>query len=47
MSLLKTSDAESVTFVYTDDVDQRWDEVQGTIDRTLAATVAAFASGLT
>ena len=46
-SLLKTSDTESVTFVYTDDVDQRWDEVQGTIDRTLAATVAAFASGLT
>jgi prophage maintenance system killer protein len=47
LPLLKTSDAESVTFVYTDDVDQRWDDVRGTIDRTLAATVAAFASGLT
>ncbi|MDQ1286511.1 MAG: hypothetical protein QG622_76, partial [Actinomycetota bacterium] len=45
--LLKTSDAESVTFVHTDDVHQRWDEVRGTIDRTLAATVSAFASGLT
>jgi hypothetical protein len=44
--LLSDAGAESVTFVHSDDVEQRWSEVEGTLERTLAASVDAFASGL-
>ena len=45
-TLLRASDAESATFVVTDDVEARWPEVADIIDRTLAATIARFAEGL-
>jgi len=44
--LLAESGTESVTFVHSDDVDQRWDEVEATMERTLAAAVDGFAFGL-
>lgn len=45
-TLLPPSQLESVTFVHTDDLDERWSEVAAIVDRTLAAAIAAFAEGL-
>ncbi|MGL5817658.1 MAG: Fic family protein [Phycicoccus sp.] len=44
--LLKESQGESVTLVHSDELDARWDEVHGVVDRTLAASIAEFAEGL-
>jgi Fic family protein len=44
--LLDITDAETATFVYTDNPEDRWEEVAGLLDRTLAAAVAEFAQGL-
>jgi prophage maintenance system killer protein len=45
-TLLPPAQAESVTFVYTDVIDERWPEVEAAVDRTLAAAIAAFAERL-
>lgn len=44
--LLRSTPADSVTLVFSDDPEQRWDEVRELIDHTLAATVAHFAQQL-
>lgn len=44
--LLRPTEAESATVVYTDTIEDRWPEICGLIDRTLAAAVAHFAEGL-
>ncbi|MGL5863946.1 MAG: hypothetical protein ACRCY9_22110, partial [Phycicoccus sp.] len=44
--LLKGSQGESVTLVHSDELGARWNEVNGVIDRTLAASIAEFAEGL-
>lgn len=46
LTLLPPAHVESVTFVYTDTVDERWAEVTEVVDRSLAAAIAAFAEGL-
>jgi Fic family protein len=46
VNLLPSSQSESVTFVYTDAIEDRWHEVATVVDRTLAAAIAAFAEGL-
>lgn len=45
-TLLKGSEAETATFVSSDDVDSRWAEVADIMDRTLAATISRFIEGL-
>lgn len=44
--LIRPQEAESLTLVYTDDAGERWPELHGILDRTLAAAIAGFASGL-
>lgn len=44
--LLKSSPNDSVTLVFGDDPDSRWDELRALIDTTMAAAVAKFAQGL-
>ncbi len=44
--LLKLTPADSATIVYSDDLDSRWQEVCSLIDKTLGATIAAFAERL-
>ena len=46
LSLLETTEAESVTFVHTEDISVRQEEVRELLDRTLAAAVAHFAERL-
>lgn len=46
ISLLPEEFGESVTLVGSNTVDERWDEIQELLERTLAATVATFGSGL-
>jgi Fic family protein len=43
---LRTTEAESATFIYDDDPAVRWPEVCGLLDRTVAAAIASFAEGL-
>lgn len=44
--LLRSSPNDSVTLVFSDDPDARWDEVRALVDTTMAAAVAKFAQGL-
>lgn len=44
--LFTSRSGDSVTLVQSDDIAQRWDEVQAFIDRTLAASVADFGKAL-
>lgn len=44
--LLDVTDAETATLVYTDSVEDRWEEVCSLVDRTLAAAVSEFAQAL-
>ena len=44
--LLHPDPDDSVTLVYSDDAAARWPEVVELVDRTLAAAIAAFSSGL-
>lgn len=46
LTLLPPAQVKSVTFVYTDTLDERWAEVTEVVDRTLAAAIAAFAESL-
>jgi len=44
--LLNPDPDDSVTLVYTDSIDARWQEISAVVDRTLAAAIASFSSGL-
>lgn len=44
--LLRSTPNDSVTLVYSDDPDQRWNEIKELVDRTLAAAVDRFAQQL-
>jgi hypothetical protein len=44
--LLRSTPADSVTLVFSDNPDERWGEVCELIDHTLAAAVAKFAQQL-
>lgn len=44
--ILRSGPNDSVTLVFSDDADSRWDEVRSLIDTTMAAAVAGFAQGL-
>lgn len=44
--LLELQPTDSVTLVYTHELDTRWDEVSQFVDQTLAAAVSKFARGL-
>lgn len=41
--LLRSTPNDSVTLVFSDEPDARWEEIATLIDRTLAAAVARFA----
>jgi fido (protein-threonine AMPylation protein) len=45
-NLLRSTPVDSVTLVYGDDIDQRWDECCAFIERSLAAALAQFAQDL-
>lgn len=44
--LLRSTPNDSVTLVYSDDPDKRWNEIKELVDRTLAAAVDRFAQQL-
>ncbi len=44
--LLRSTPNDSVTLVFSDVPDARWDEIRVLVDRTLAAAVARFAQQL-
>jgi Fic family protein len=45
-SLLELKPTDSVTLVYIHNVDERWEEIEQFVDRTLSAAVDRFAHGL-
>lgn len=46
LSLVESTPDDSVTLIYSDTVDGRWPEICEFLDRTLAAAIARFSTGL-